>query len=134
MHFDAYLFGWGSIDNIDDLSVMATDVQEYSWIFTTVQNPHDGQHPVSGNRQFGIEFNEDGSISFFTRAADRVTGDLDRLFGENVVFKGGEKIWEGLQKNIANFVNKNGGKAKVNKPEVNRPKWKDVKNEIKSTN
>lgn len=56
-----------------DGTVICSDSQESSWIFTTLKSPRDWDHPVSGHRKFGYEKNTDGSFTFYTRGVDRVT-------------------------------------------------------------
>jgi len=113
--------------NIDDASVMVTNFSSRGWMFSTVQNPDDNQHPVSGNRFFGYKSNNDGSYTFFAIGADRLTGYLDNRFGDPLAFLQANKLWESFQLNIVNFVNKNGGKATALPSFSIQPTWKHVK-------
>jgi hypothetical protein len=109
MKFNVYKGGL----NVDDLSVLATDVTPTSWIFTTIHSPDDRGHPVSGHRQFGINDNGDGTFTFFVRGADRLTTLIDVVFGGESGFLQAEALWESLVNNVAGFINSNGGAATV---------------------
>lgn len=85
------------------------------WIFSTVHTDLDDQHPVSGNRMFGITTNYDiarnkVSYTFFTRGADRPSGLLD-TYGSSLVLKGVDMLWNDIMQNVTDDVNQNGGKA-----------------------
>lgn len=69
--------GAGGI-NVDDGSVVASQVTNRNWIFSTVETPWgDWSHPVSGNREFGYTDFGNGQTVFYTRGADRLTGYMD---------------------------------------------------------
>lgn len=115
--------------NPDDGSVVVSDFSAENWTFSTIQTPHDFQHPVSGNRQFGFDKQNDGSVTFYTRGADRASGILDWALsgGVNVVFAKAHKLWLSFQHKIAGFVNTNGGEAIVQAPTSRRYNWDVVK-------
>jgi len=46
------------------------------WVFATAQTPVDDDHPVSGNREFGVTRNG-SQITFYTRGVDRLTSTID---------------------------------------------------------
>ncbi len=87
----------------DDGSVLVTAATPTSWIFSTIHTWADLDHPVAGNREFGISPNADGSWTFYTRAADRTQGRID-LFLQTEIFNGGDSTWRGLQKGIVALV------------------------------
>ncbi len=68
--------GYG-LGNLDDGSVVASAASNRRWIFSTVWSWGDGNHPVSGNREFGYTDMGNGEVVFYTRAADRLTTNLD---------------------------------------------------------
>jgi hypothetical protein len=115
-----------------DGSVICSNQNSSSWTFTTIESPFDWSHPVSGNREFGLNQNLDGSFTFFTRGVDRVAESTDEFMGNlplmETAFDGGEELWAKLQDNIESFVNDpiNGGKAQKQTPTINRPNWEDV--------
>lgn len=80
-------------------------------------------HPVSGNREWGISPNDDGSYTFYTRAADRLTWSA--LPDEAYAIA--DDLWRGLQQGVSKFVNSNGGKASVEAPTAIRPPWDHLK-------
>lgn len=95
---------------IEDGSVWTSDYayqpnqDEAHWIFSTVFTIKDGDHPVSGNRQFGIK--RDGSdIIFYIQGADRTTTRRHNLAAETVVFPGADALWKSLDDEIVKFVN-----------------------------
>ncbi|WP_456438962.1 hypothetical protein [Psychroserpens sp.] len=109
------------------------------WIFTTLEVPwdfiaqgYDGPHPVSGNREFGFEFNEeDGSFTFFTRGVDRFESNFDYNIADymesGAPFSGADNLWTSFQTKLQNFVNDNGGLGNSIPQSINRPNWSDVK-------
>ena len=93
-------------------SVVVACSDDTSFVLSTVNTPADGDHPVSGNRAFGIVDNNDGSVTFFTKAADRVKGssyfDLLGKAQRAATFRAGSTIWERLLDNISRaFSGKN---------------------------
>jgi len=108
MRFKVYLIGV----NVDDLSVIASETNASSWVFSPVSSPEDMGHPVAGNRQFGITENEDGTHTFYIRGADRPWSGVD-AFAEKKVFEGADKLWKTAINNATNYINERGGKATV---------------------
>lgn len=108
----------------DDMMVVATASQPDHWIFTTVRDKDLGRipflgtagtHPVTGHRQFGFTENADGTLTFFTRAADRSTGKAE-AFLSYVVFLGGRLLWLSMQTGLRKFVIDHGGAAVIEEP------------------
>jgi hypothetical protein len=126
VHFDVFL---GPI-NPGDLSVITAKAQSNYWVFSTIRTTRDLKHPVSGNRQFGLVDNLDGTYTFFTRGADRPTSKLDSWMS-NSIFEGAHRLWIATMGNMANYVNSNGGEATVNPYVSKRISWKNdyLKNE-----
>jgi hypothetical protein len=107
-------------------SVVATLVETKRWIFSPWKTPEDGNHPVSGNREFGFvrafirppelpsEFEPDVKLQagdiFYIRAVDRVTGTF---VPEGASFDGAVRLWTGWQQLFKNWVVDKGGKADV---------------------
>ena len=132
----------GTIINIniggspDNGSVMVTSSNSNKWTFTTIYEPIYGEHPVSGNRDFGFDQNTDGSYTFYTRGIDRLTdmaGDGLRRLTEKIgrpdlsPFGKADALWTSLQKNIEYFVNHHEGSSSVSKQEISRPNWQKLK-------
>jgi len=60
-------------------SVVTTAYYSNRWTFSTVRTPEDMTHPVSGNREFGAVDNGNGTATFYTKATDRISTDLNRI-------------------------------------------------------
>ena len=108
----------------DDGSVGCAHSRSDQWVFSTLHTTRDGDHPVSGNRQFGFAFEDDGSVTYFTRGADRATGFLNNLPGANwAVFRGGHQLWLSFQRGMKSMVEARGGAATIERPYSNRVWW-----------
>jgi hypothetical protein len=110
--------------NLDDGSVVVSEIDVSHWVFSTIWTPNDLAHPVSGNREFGFQAVGSGFV-FYTRGADRCTGVLDDLFA-NKVFAGADRLWRSFQIKVASFVNGNDGVATEGPPVANRYDWLPV--------
>lgn len=103
--------------------------------FTTVFSYLDKEHPVAGNRAFGIFTNPQNSNEyiFYTSGVDRPYTTRDRFVNwamNNISFKEADKLWENIQENFINWVNNlPGGQASTfpQKKILARPDWDDVK-------
>jgi len=118
------------VDIRDDLSVVCTEITSNNWIFTTIQTPEDFQHPVSGNREFGIKM-YNGKLHFYTQGADRITGFID--LAENYynpismndsIFMGADRLWKSVMKKVVQYIKANKGKAKFINANSKRYPWK----------
>ncbi len=94
----------------DDGSVTCSSYEQgYCWVFTTVRDSNfmnstsDGCHPVSGNRQFWLIENQDGTYTFYTWGADRPTTWWDNL-NHYAIYGGGAELWTKLMNHVRNFV------------------------------
>lgn len=122
----------------DNGSVIVSQYNNTGWTFTTIHEPMYGDHPVSGNRDFGYVKNTNGSYTFYTRGVDRLTGldgdsfqkTTEFFSGEGYPFRQADALWTSFQNIVTNFVNKNGGNAGVAKQEIHRPDWSIVKDVI----
>ena len=127
------------INMINDGSVIISDYQNsttpnaerHYFKFSTMATPLDFGHPVAGNREFGIyeDPNNNGEYIFYISAVDRAwdpTFNLVFKFGG--AFKKGDELWENVQLNITNFINRGFGIAEFNpsKNITKRPDWEDV--------
>lgn len=96
------------------------------WVFSPVKIGRwgPGEHPVSGNREFGIRSVGEGRYQIYTRAADRPT---DKNFPmESTVFKGADKLWQSWQARVVDYVKANGGSATAAPPVIHQPRWTEV--------
>ncbi len=118
--------------------------QSASWTFSTIHDPYNNNHPVSGNRTFGIYESGNGWV-FYTQGADRLTGYFDSLLGivtkamngQELQFAKSDEMWKNFQAKIAQFLNENDGISGVNTAEVrtpvtNRPDWQKVKEALEN--
>jgi hypothetical protein len=114
---------WGPVH--EQMGVVTSAASSTRWIFSPVRigSHSPGMHPVSGNREFGVRSMPDGTVQLYTRAADRVAV---RVPGENTIFGGGDSLWRSFQDRIRRFVESRGGRARVNKPEFQRPTWDQI--------
>jgi len=112
----------------DNGSVITSFSRSDKWTFTTIYEPKYGEHPVSGNRDFGYTPNNNG-IVIYTRGVDRLTS-WDATFFQNVAgipFQASDNLWTLFQSRLAGFVNSHGGNATPLAPEIKRPNWDVVK-------
>lgn len=99
------------------------------WIFTTIHDPQNGDHPVSGNREFGYTANTDGTYTFFTKGVDRLT-NLSGAFLQSITgtpFHKADELWYSFQSGIFNFIDHYGGSSYVAAPTILRPDWDVVR-------
>lgn len=105
-----------------------------SFTFSTIDSPLDDNHPVSGNRRFGIYKDPTSNdYTFYTMGVDRVstngfrTGDwiVDNLLFQKSGFEQADKLWTDIQSNMIKFINKNKGGALLFSKQriVARPRW-----------
>ena len=96
----------------------------------------DGIHPVSGNREFGLIQNSNGTYTFYTRGVDRMTDGFDSTMGENLniilgdPFAKPDKLWNSLKTKVATFVQNNGGNSvapTISQNVIWRPDWTKVR-------
>lgn len=123
-----------------DGSVICSKYSSNQWIFTTIEVPYnlfmqgfDGEHPVSGNREFGLITNPNGTYTFYTRGVDRITNGIDAFVADNVLkdaFANPDALWNSLKNKVHNYVQNNGGSSVTPKDSdniINRPDWDEIK-------
>ncbi|MEO9144145.1 MAG: hypothetical protein ABI237_01185 [Ginsengibacter sp.] len=104
--------------------------------FSTMETPLDFEHPVAGNRKFGI-FKDpagNGDFVFYTMGVDR-TWDWLFTAGNKVLngFKQADSLWSSMQQKMISFIKKNGGDATFysQKEYKARPYWDQVEEYLK---
>lgn len=117
----------------DEGSVIVSDHSSTSWTFSTISAPFDGNHPVSGNREFGFTQNSNGSYTFYTKGVDRITDSINSILAKKPTFNGADNLWKSFQQGIKDYVNIHGGSASVNNPEILRPDWNQVQKVFNGT-
>lgn len=100
--------------------------------FTTMETPLDNEHPVAGNREFGVYADPKrlGEYTFYTMGVDRVW-DLGAAFKNGVAngFERGDELWSSIQANILQYIINQGGQAEFYAPPryTPRPNYEAVK-------
>lgn len=89
--------------NLEEGDVLVTCSSATDFIFSVVKTEAHGWHPVSGNRGFGVKDNGDGTWTFYTMAADRISRHFIASIVKETVFEQGHKVWLGM---LANFQKK----------------------------
>jgi hypothetical protein len=101
---------------------------------STVTSPLDHNHPVSGNRVFGVysDQNRPGEFVFYIMGVDRTSDWKFALLNvRSTGFDMSDKLWQNVQQNMISYINSlPGGNAVYYTPAqvVARPHWDDVKN------
>jgi hypothetical protein len=118
-----------------------SNYQSHNFIFSTIVNPLDGYHPVSGNRKFGIYTDTSGGFTFYTMGVDRISRNdfalgnwVMDLFGPSG-FEKADNLWSGMQDNVINYINSHQGSA-LNYSRRNykiRPDWDDIEDFLNGT-
>jgi hypothetical protein len=113
--------------------VVATCSSPTDFIFSTVTSERNSQHPVNGNRGFGIADNGDGTWTFYTKGADRETSGstfdprhpTQPMFSANffarlqarpaigpeaddTIFQFGNRFWVGFFSALEDYLNRIG--------------------------
>ena len=126
-----------------------------SWKFSTLHDPFNGGHPVSGTREFGIStypgysyvdylnmaHSTPTTYTFYIQGADRINSRLGEIAGslkngtlnpsQAFQFQAGDALWSGLIGNVAKFIDDpshggHAGGAIISPAITNRPQWDDV--------
>lgn len=103
--------------NFEKGSVIVSCISPADLVFSTITTAKDGLHPVAGNRAFGVYAKNDGSLTIFTKAADRVIneggfGHLNES-GRELLFEQGDNVWLGFIANIKNKMQTRNPRAEV---------------------
>ena len=108
LHTDFNLVGLNSRNG----AVVVSHASPSNFVFSTVWTVDDTSHPMSGNRQIGFLENADHEITFYNRAAERLT--VETIAREaRLAFESLNTIWHSLQQGISRYVNCYGGMAQV---------------------
>jgi hypothetical protein len=112
----------------EQAAVVASKSSSKSWVFSpvTIGIAAPGEHPVSGNREFGIETGGSGRdvlATLYTRAVDRAIDTFPDP--DTVVYPGGHDLWVSFQNLTKKFIVDKGGDARIVTPETHKPGWTD---------
>jgi hypothetical protein len=112
----------------DNAAVVCSSATPTGWTFTTVDTPASGTHPVSGHRTFFMA-KGNGVDYFAVKGLDMLSSGIAGMgvpvLGE-LGYRQADKLWQSLQNGVANFVNSNGGAAKIEKRYSQRIEWRYV--------
>lgn len=120
-----------------DKAIVKSDFRVY-----TTETPLDFEHPVGGNRRFGIysDPNHPGEFVFYTMGVDRIwdgTFAFGNWLKEQVTkesgFDAADPLWSSLQNGIIQFIQKKSGAASLYSKHntIARPHWADVEEYLK---
>jgi len=104
---------------------------DHYFTVSTIATPYDNEHPVSGNRRFGIYSTPEKpyEYTFYTMGVDRPSDVLGNQIWRTVL-EGGDKLWTNVMGNMANTLNNpvSGGAASYysQKNYIARPYWDSV--------
>ena len=111
--------------NLDDGTVMAYNVSNLNFTFGTMTSTFDREHPVAGNRKFGIQSTctgDDCYYEIYIRGIDKTYGLQNIATTEEFVFQAAEELWRSVINNVVSDINKMGGTATVGNSEAYRCK------------
>jgi len=116
-------------------SVIVSNYNSSSWTFSTLKDPFNGVHPVSGNREFGFTANSDGSYIFYTKGVDRLSAiwitASQPTTTTGIPFTQADALWSSFQEKMKLYVNDHGGSASANGiTETHRPDWSALKDVV----
>jgi hypothetical protein len=147
---------------LDNGSVILSDYSntyfDTHWSFSTLYDPYNGSHPVSGTRTFGISYSMGytdpffgwsypGTYTFYIQGADRILSRPGEMVGALLnlstnpanAFQCGkaDAAWNSFISQVANFANSSAygghaGNATINTPVTTRPNWTDVYNALQN--
>ncbi len=112
----------------DNAAVVCSSATPTGWTFTTVDTPASGTHPVSGHRTFFIA-HRDGVYRFIVKGLDMSSSGIAGLglpIAGEYGYRQADKLWQSLQKGVTNFINANGGAARVETRYSQRVEWRFV--------
>jgi hypothetical protein len=121
----------GSVIISDYKNSTIPNAERHYFKFSTMETPKDFEHPVSGNREFGIyeDPSNNGEYIFYISAVDR-TWDWYFAVGNSLVggFEKSDKLWNNIQSNLSLYINSFSGQADYNPQQniISRPQWEDV--------
>ncbi|HRN72744.1 MAG TPA: hypothetical protein PLM81_06430 [Ginsengibacter sp.] len=125
--------------------IVDSNYQSHYFTISTIETVTDFEHPVAGNRRWGLfsDSRHQGEFTFYTIGVDRiwdnwfVLGDFvnQYVLGNLSGFQRADQLWSSLQSKMALFIIDHGGHAEYYSPPsiIARPKWKDVADYLKGT-
>ncbi|WP_207422820.1 hypothetical protein [Desertivirga brevis] len=116
------------------LSKYHSDETRTRFNFSTLETPLDYEHPVAGNREFGVFKNSNSEeFTFYIMGVDR-TWDWQFALGNmgHAGFDAADNLWRNVQENMIKFINNSGGQASYYSQHeiISRPQWADVQEYI----
>ncbi len=116
------------------------NIESHQFMFSTLRSPLDNNHPVAGNRAFGIYNSTQypNVYTFYTMGVDRTWDWMDGFLNwmGNIVFNGGDALWSNMQNKMVSFINNLPGGQATTYPTpkiIARPRWNDVEQYLRGT-
>jgi hypothetical protein len=112
-------------------SVVVSESGDIGWKFTTVTAPATGRHPVSGTRAFMVKRSAINPANYYfdIKGVDMISTGVAGL-GLPVMGEWGygqaNDLWIRFQGNVLDFINSNGGSAKILNNYSKRVEWRFV--------
>lgn len=93
--------------NLDENAAVYYD--GYHWIFTTIKGGINSDHPVSGNRKFGIFKSSDNCWTFYTLGTDRLFPSklgvgIQGAIAELIGFASADALWSCVMENVGEYA------------------------------
>ena len=120
--------------------VLLIGVEHHWFTISTLETPFDSEHPVAGNRMFGIYNTAENPTkwTFYTMGVDRTWDWFDGLGNTgNYGFQKADELWQSVQQNIVSRINSGNelikGEATFysKRYHTSRPYWDEVKRFLK---
>lgn len=121
---------------LSDYKNLNSTIEHNYFKFSTLETYFDYEHPVAGNREFGLynSSSNPGEFTFYTMGVDRIW-DIGSYLANSIFggFKRADKLWNNVQDNLKIFINQSGGQASFYTPKASkaRPDYDAVKDYLK---
>ena len=78
---------------------------------STLETPLDFEHPVAGNRRFGLfnTTNNPDQWTLYTMGVDRINDLMDGILLQNFMFNNADMLWKNVFTNAFTHINNNQG-------------------------
>ncbi|MEO7446159.1 MAG: hypothetical protein ABIT96_07085 [Ferruginibacter sp.] len=129
----------GPLGMSNDGTVILSDYQNvyngigesHKFRFSTIETPFDNEHPVAGNRQFGV-FNTSanpGVYTFYTMGVDRIWDWQTQIANDiHSGFTESDTLWTNILANVNGYINNTGASSFYSQQGyIARPKWAHVR-------
>ena len=121
----------GTVILSDYTHINTGNSENHNFMFSTIETPFDNEHPVAGNRQFGV-FNNASNPSqytFYIMGVDRIW-DIGTAFAHVFVdgCEASDNLWNNVMTNLKENVDSTGASTYYAQSScIARASWNDVK-------